>query len=743
MGHSRFVISSGMVALFVAVSQPGHAEDRDFTERLHAGWVDIGIGHQDGRVDGFGRSDGLSGEGFRGLGGVRLDMRPEADDAEPYRVFLDGQHHPLSGLNYLELQFGPVGRHQTEIEFSELHSRQSPGQTPFHGAGSNELTLPDDWVAGTTTGDMDQLEDSLQRASYDSVRRAFRVAHERSLDARWDTGAEFRMERREGTRPVAAVMGSTGGNSRAALVPAPVEHTTREADLEVRYQQNSLHLHGGYRVSLYDNRQERLEWDNPYAQVGGWASGTGYPDGRGQLSLAPDNQFHMLHAGISNRLSDSLRFSGEISGGRMLQDEDLAPYTVNPALNVAEELPRTSSEGRVDILRLNSRLNWRPSDRSRVDLRYRGEDRNDRTPRAVFNYVAGDAVHQTEGRAHARARVNRPYSSTRHQLNADTALRREEGGQWFGGYAYDHHERELAEIGRSRENRVHAGLRRPLGDRQQVELRAEYGQRRVDDHDPTRPYRETHTAEYLASVDEEIRFENHPLMQRFNTADRNRQRASARWRIEATDDIEVSASVHATEDDFPDARLGLISARSTSVALDAGWFPDADYSLDAFLTHDRYSSSQNNRAFRGGGFKADDAFDPDRDWHMRAKDRAWVAGTGGNWYLDEARRTELTARVAKSWTDSRYDLRTGSALASSPIPDVNTRTRWLELGLRRDVSDRLDVSLDWYHERFQADDWAWDDVAPDTMPDVIASGQSLGRQSVQWISATLRWRFGG
>lgn len=736
----RTRLLAGSVAIALAGALP--AADGDWEERLHAGWLELGAGYQDGRVTGFNRSDGFVREGFRGTGAFRFDARPGPDpDADPVRWFVDGRRHPAFGASHLDVVYGVDGRHRTEFQFEETRTREADGLSPFRGAGGDQLRLPDDWVPATTTGDMDRLEDSLVRAPYSATRQMLRLAHQRRLDERWQTQAEFRVREHEGTRPAAAVTGATGGNVRAALVPAPVNYTTREADLELRYQEGRFHAFAGYRLSLFSNDDDRMEWDDPWSRVSGWSEGTGHPDGRGHLGLAPDNAFHLLHGGISRRFSETLRLSADAAAGQMRQDEPLQPYTVNPSLQVDEPLPRESAEGRVDILRLNTRLNWRPAGPWRVDARYRGEDRNDRTPRDVFNYVPGDALDQTAGRAHGRARINRPYSFTRHRLDVDAALRRDSGGRWFAGYGFDRHERDLAEVGYTAENRVHAGFRRPLGDAMEVEVRGEKARRRVDDYDPTRPYRETHTAEYIDNVDEDLRFENHPLLRRFNLADRDRWRATTRWSWQPVETLQLGATLTATEDTYPGAEMGLVSSRTTSLGTDLAWFPSRDFSLDLFASHDRYRSRQNNRAFRGAIFKAQEAFDSARDWDMDSRDRVQVYGTGGTWRPGEG-DGELTARVVRARTDSRYDLRTGPALSSEPVPSVATRTHSLEIGWSQPMSERIDISIDAYHERFNADDWAWQDVAADTMATVIASGQSLDRQRMTWLGASLRWHLG-
>lgn len=738
--HRRLPVWLPMLLLLAAQQAVGEANED--TANNDGDWLtrdlSLGLGYQDGHVDGFGRSDRLGSEGWRGIGGLWLDWRSDPDAEDPAQFYLDAEATATGG-GWLEMDYNRQGAHRTRLDFRYLPRRLGDGRTPFLGAGSDDLRLPQDWDAGSVSSEMDGLDGPLQPASYGHMRRAIHLAHEHSLARRWQLHSDFRVERRDGTRPAAAVMGISGGNSRAALIPAPMNYETREGEISLRYQREGFHAEAGYFLSQFDGGRDHMRFDSPWTAVGGWQPAAYNPDGRGHLSLPPDNQSQQLRFALGQVLSPTLRVSADVTLGRTEQNEAFLPYTINPALSVEEDLPRDSLEGRIDLLRIHGRMNWRPMPRLRVDLRYRHEDRDNRTPVDIFNYVGGDAENQSTGIAHSRARLNMPISFTEDRLDLDTAWRLEEGGQLFAGYRREEIRREYADVGRTREDRLRLGMRRPLGERQQWSLRLEQGWRRADDYDATASYFHTHTGEYIETVDEAVRFDNHPLMYRYNLADRDQQRVELRWDLFPTDELQLGAGYQFSRDDYSNSPLGLERGQRRGLSADLGWQIDQAWVLDAFASSDLMEAEQNNRSFRGFAVESESQ-DPDRDWRVENRDRYRSIGTGLNWRPEAA-----GYRIRLEWVESRsrsaFDLFSGPALTLEPLDPVRTRSRLIGLSGEHDLSEQMVLRWEWHRDQFRSDDWAWTGVEVDTMDRVIGSGQMLGNESVDWVGLSLRWTF--
>jgi len=700
--------------------------------------LSLGLGYQAGELTALGRSDQLRGEGWRGIGGLALEWSTPGEAEAPRWLRLQADSQGPAGA-HLDLDYNVPGSHRSRIDYRYLPRRFSDGLTPFQGAGSETLTLPGDWQAGPSTAEM-VLDESLNRAPYGHVREDLRLAHERTLNQRWQSHVNVREERRRGHRPVAAVMGSTGGNVRAALVPAPVDYTTQEAELGIRYQRASWHWEMSYFISLFDNGDfDALHFDNPFADVGGWHPAASHPQGRGHLGLPPSNQSQQLRSGLAYVFSPTLRVSSDLQLGRSEQDEPFLPYTVNPELSVETPLPRDSLDGRIDLLRLSSRLNWRPMDRLRLDIRHHYEDRDNQTPVDVYNSVGGDAMDQQPGEAHGRARRNLPVSFTEHRLDLDAGWRLSGGGQLRGGYRRKIMERDYSEVGRTEEDRLRLGMRRALGERQRVSVQAEHSWRRADEYDPTAIYFHTFTESYVAGVDESVQFENHPLLRRYNLADRDRYQLNLRWDMAVSESLHWGANASQSRDDYRDSPLGLERGQSRGLATDLAWHWDEDWSLDGFASVDVIEADQSNRSFRGFA-KGPESVDPDRDWRLENEDRVSVLGGGLN-FEPSGRDYRLRLEWTESRSRSAFDISSGLALSLEPVPTVRSRGRVLSLSGRHALRENMHLNWRWYRDRYRSDDWAWNDVGLDAMNGVIASGQSLGNETLDWYSVSLSWDF--
>ena len=127
-----------------------------------------------------------------------------------------------------------------------------------------------------------------------------------------------------------------------------------------------------YQASLFRNGNDALTWTNPFSNAA--IAGT-----RGQLALAPDNQFHQVQATLGYQASPRIRASAELAFGRMTQDQPFLASTLNPGLTVPG-LPAASLQGRADTLNAAARVTARLTERWRLNASYSHDERDNRTP---------------------------------------------------------------------------------------------------------------------------------------------------------------------------------------------------------------------------------------------------------------------------------------------------------------------------------------------------------------------------
>src|SRR3972149_2741895 len=280
---------------------------------------------------------------------LEADEETRPSDPEVVRELTEVRSEVEGGARF---ESGVQGHYGIVLEYDQIPTfRSDSAQTIFDGAGSANLTLPTPWtfgpdgadsgtVAGDSTGAMADLNASLKGVNIEHERRRLGFGVDKRWADTWAFKTRFTHETKEGLKTVGAVIGNSGGNPRAVLIPEPIDYVTRQLDATLSYADRKKQVELGYSLSLFNDRNESLTSQNPYAAITGWGSSStavdaveafvGYPNGYGQLHLPPDNQFHQVTASGGYNLSDTTRVTADLSLGRMSPDQAFLPYTVNP-----------------------------------------------------------------------------------------------------------------------------------------------------------------------------------------------------------------------------------------------------------------------------------------------------------------------------------------------------------------------------------------------------------------------------
>ncbi|MFY8136186.1 MAG: MtrB/PioB family outer membrane beta-barrel protein, partial [Aquimonas sp.] len=229
------------------------------------------------------------------------------------------------------LGLGEAGRWHIEAEGERLSSGVTTVLTPMRGDGRGSFTLPAGWVPGATTVAMRALLPSLLPVELERRRGQAELRGRAVLGPHLQLDARYRESQQSGLRRFAAVTGNTGGNARAILLAAPLDQRTRTADLGLLHAGPRLQLRTALYLSHFDNAIDALSWQTPFAQVAGWAGGSGSP-AVNRAQPAPDNRFQQLSLTAGYALSPSLRLNADVAFGQMRQNQAYLDYSAVPAL---------------------------------------------------------------------------------------------------------------------------------------------------------------------------------------------------------------------------------------------------------------------------------------------------------------------------------------------------------------------------------------------------------------------------
>lgn len=710
---------------------------RDLTEV--ASWLEVGLLYVDDDSFRFGRYRGLEDRG--GYGVLNLDWyRRAAYDAEdPSYVRVRGRNLGLS-TRTASVEFGRQGDYRVRLDYAQLPTaRSDTGSTMFDGVGSTQLTLPANWVGAQNTAGMSQLLPNLDSLELRSERKRIGVGLEYELARGWGIDTHVRHEHKDGIKSLGAVIGNSGGNPRAVILPEPIDYDTREADVTLSYADDHRQLEFKYLVSLFDDGNASLIWQNPYTAINGWNAAAGFPTGEGQMALPPDNQFHQFSITGGYSFANDVRASGNVAVGRMTQDDPFLPYTVNPVLaaSITQPLPRDSLDGKIDTTVASLRIGGRPTTALSWNASVNFDDRDNQTPRDEYVYIGGDSTTQNVSATSSNRRFNEPYSYQSTKLKLDGAWHAGRTTNVNAALTRSETERTYSERESADETAFSINLRHAVADWFSGALRFERADRSGSTYHGNEPFLSGYAPGYTSTVPGQ--FENPPGLRRFFLADRVRDRIGANLSFTPHEQWNISLDASTIEDDYDQSELGVTSARNSVYTVDVAYVPSATWSIYAFHSREKMDLDQNGVSI-GGGTRVGDADNPNRAWSAFHRDAVHSNGAGTHWTVVD-RKFDVGADYLHLKSRNAISLTTGSLLTSAPLPINHTHLSSLSVYGKYHMNTDWDLQARLWQEQFRASDFALDGIEANQLANVILLGEQSPNYKVNVVTLMFAYRF--
>jgi MtrB/PioB family decaheme-associated outer membrane protein len=707
--------------------------------------VEVGIGFLSDDAFRYGRYTGLTDEGVFAVLGFDIFKRGAWDGDDPTYWRAEAENLGLDSRE-ASFEYGRQGRWAFRLGFDQIpHNQVDTAQTIFTNPGSTSLTLPSNWVGAQTTAGMTRLNESLRTFDVEHERRRFDVGFDWIPAPKWNLETAYSREEKDGLKTIGLTIGNSGGTPRAVLAPEPVDYLTQTADVALTFARPDYQIRIGYYMSLFDNENSGLSWQNPYTAITGWTSAAGFPTGLGRMHLEPDNEFHQVYATGGWTISDTMRLSGDLSYGRATQDDAFLPYTINPVLaaSITQPLPRTSLDGEVDNTYAALRFSHRPSSTFYWNANLRYDDRDNKTPHDEYVYIPGDSLTQNTAATSSFRRFNEPKTQQETSFRLDGTWRaldwlRIAGDAQWKSIERPHQEREELDEDRytlsftnTSSGLVSGGLRLSMSSRDGSEYRGYYTF--------INGYAPGYTNTVLPFVDG-FPFENLPGMRKFNQADRERRQAEVFANLALGESLALGFNVNYSEDDYDDSEFGLTFSRVNGYNLDLTWAPSEAGSLYGFYSVERYKNDQNGRQFSGGAVRAAQSADPNRNWTTGSRDDidTWGMGANAN-FLEGKFKLGIDYVLAK--TEADVITTTGPALTSARLPtavtDLTSASIYGDWAWRKNMVVRLRFA----YEDYESTDWAVDGVPANQLANVITLGEDSPDYNVWVASASFVYRF--
>lgn len=700
--------------------------------------IELGLGNVSSSSGAFGNYNGLNDSGAYLIGNIQMRRRGDGNDTSYLEI--EGRNLGLKSRS-LNIGGGQQGNFGLKLEYTEIPKIESDSyRTPYLGAGTTRLTQPAGLVDSTSTVTMAGLAANMKPFEVGTDRKILGLGLTKILTGGWDLAFNIKRDNKDGTKLRAAMIQTgTGGTRGAVIVPEVVDYTTDMVDAIARYDGGKLQLQFGYSGSFFSNGNRAMTWDNLY-QAG---TNTGNPTG--SYSLAPDNQFHQINASGGYVISQTTRLAGNLSLGRMTQNESFLPYSTGGTL------PTTASlNGKVNTTHASFKLTSRLMPALNLAAGYKYDDRDNKTPVNQYNYITGDRDAGGTGTAtNALRRWNSPTSSTSHKAYADLDYQLAKATKLKFGYDYHKVSHTYEPTTQDVEQTVKAEVKQKFTDTASGGLAYSYSDRNADTYRGDAPLAATYSPGYLATLvgaNKSYPWLEAPPLRKFFLDDRRRDKVRVYANFAPTDSLDLHVGLDYRQDKHPeaDAGFGMSKVNSWAANFDASQRFSGAVTGHAFVTVEEYQTDQKGANLSNSPTSSllaeTNAVADASRWKISIRDRNFTMGVGLR--VKPGGKFEYGGDLIHASSNGRTSFAAGSAVANGPLADLITRRNRLELFGRYEVQKNLSVKLQYIYERYHSTDWGYDSpLTLTSVTSVVGTNQVSPKYEVHMIGVSALYRF--
>ena len=732
----RLLVISGTCAAFLTPAAAAAQDDGGFmmeaapeeeeARPVYLNEIEAGLGFNTEGDFKFGEYTGLEKSEVHAIGNFDVLMRSAWDDDSTEYFAGRGRNLGLESRQ-MDLEYGRQGSYSVGLGYQQIpHFLIDDAHTPYRGHGGTTLTLPAGWVAAPTTAGFTALNATLRNIEIENDRKKLSGFFEFLPDDNWSIEVDAHREWRDGTKQVFGIFGTNGGNPASVALTEPIDYVTDEVEATVGYTADRWQAEFAYEGSFFNEENRGLVWQNAYTNDPGWSPLVGARS-PARMGVPPDNQSHNFRLSGGYTFGQATRLSGSVSYGWMNQDEDFLPFTINPLLATPTPLPRNSADAELTTWIADVAFSTRPMERTDLRAHYRFESRDNDTPQDIFPKVPNDTANQ---QAAVDGSINLPYSFQRQEFDLDVGYRVVPRAKVSVGYEFDMISRDFSEVNENQEHTGKIKLRGRPVDYTSGWIEYSHAERFANDYNATAPFVAGHTAAHVAAATPSgfpsfpAAFENHPLIRKFNMAERSKDQVKAAFSWTPMPTTQVGLSGSFTNEDFSDdVILGLEERRRWHGGLDVSYTPQEDVSTYAYYSFEQIEDQQRNHEFRPFG-PTMSLIDPAQRWTREGTDRVHSVGAGVSWaaIVD---KLDISLDYTLSLAETEYEFQGGADLAPvSDAPDLESTLHSLQLRADYWLREFLRLRFGYRFERFRSDDFALDGVGLTPAGDLLTFAAS-------------------
>jgi MtrB/PioB family decaheme-associated outer membrane protein len=741
MSHARTL----KVLLLLGTAWPAMARGQDFElgvvpppkppPPIYTSAMELGFGYQNVDSFFFARYGGVPSKGAFAFANATVDRRPAWDSGSGAfwggSVAFNGEEFRNASARY-----GVQGRWRVGAFYDAFtYFGSDSAKTVSDGVGTGQLSLPAGWFGAAT-----------------SLLFQTQAAKPVALKVKWQTtGGDYVLTPREGYELRLHVDHRTRDGLKAQYLPfgqemlfpvgvffpQTVDYESNHAAASLSFADKRWQWRAVYELSTFRDALAAMIVPNPFGRSLGipWPAGAfaGYPFASGQIGLPPDNSMHQgsLSGGVA--LTPAMRLTAKVAYTVQSQNEPLLPYTINPNLDVRTPPPRSRAEAEIRRAFANVTLAAHQGKAFDMTASYTYDDRDNRTPRALFSYVANDVQDQQQPAVPGVSRwirYNLPHSFTFQQAKAEAGYRVTPRTRLSVAYTGDFRSRTYQEITTSAEHTLRAKVQTTFA-RGSVWVAQIFANRVGADYLDYAAWNASHTDNYLAAGPQNQSIE-YALLRKFHLADRRRHETKGGATYDLGSHLTADVSGGFARDNYSRSQFGL--QRADTLLADAS----LSYSLPKRLNASLFYAFERIRSGQRGYFLFNaNENNPAQVWTTASRDAVHTAGARLDWQARATLKVTASYDLSRGITHIVTAATPFTALAVvTPLPDAHVTTHAASLKLDYALRDNLSLRGGYALERHASDDWRYrNSLTP--VAQILGSGEVAPRYTahVVWVSA--------
>ncbi len=622
------------------------------------------------------------------------------------------------------------------------HTFVVDGKTMFKGVGTTSLTmdpamLADPAILGTATARGTRWMQEYAKAPLIDVglqrdRTAFDLDF---YGEKSDTIFKVTRDRRSGTR----VGYAFDGNDRYEL-PIPIDYETMDYNLTTERSFGDFWLRASFLLSNFHNGNDTMTFQSGSRTAADVRS-------TNLLDLAPENQRSQYSiAGSVRNLAKDGRFNFNYAKGKMKQNDPLVAFSSSLAA-AAPIPPQFTADQEVETTQFKVQYTMRPSDKTHVNLSYRGYEYEDEGSKIAFGGTAnadGTFAADVTG-----ARTTEHLSYERKTLDFQFGYDLNEKNNLQLRYSQQDIERHEREVAESEEDTWALIWDSRPNDKWNLRFSYDNADRDHQGYDVYGPF-------YAFITPPAIVPNNTPFMRKYDQASRERDQIKAQATFVPRDSLAVTFTALSAKNEYDeDNTFGMEKDDESLYGIDLDYRkPGSRWGVNFFANFETHESRMDSRDWQsganlgnpypGGDPGATTAAPIASDWSMDQEDDIDTFGFRFDWtFVPDKLAGQFGYTRAKNDTqiDFASPVGTGGGIPSVGItgPDRNAFVPESLPEISDMVQETYDLRFDYKlkrdrtlilglrHETFEWKDW---ETAGWTPVNLTAAGAENGQNFI-------------